>query len=232
MTVYAKQVPPEWQENSVFWEDITETNINIFGNKQYRCHKTSLFEKLPEALEELYDIWANMQYGAYNNVIWADEINDILPPEGRGPYTREERAKTWPTLLKEYVSYFERARCEEDVFCDILELITGRAWDRCTLRGCCQGDWQNCIYPVDEWDGDSLERLEMDYFNTGTEWIIHDDKTPPESPEDINGYSLYCYSWNDDGLREEIAAVAECKPEEVKLYKFNGFKRIATYTEV
>jgi hypothetical protein len=72
----------------------------------------------------------------------------------------------------------------------------------------------------------------MDYFNTGTEWIIHDEETPPESPEDINGYSLYCYSWNDTGLREEIANTAGCKPEEVKLFKFNDFKRIATYTEV
>lgn len=228
MTVYAKQVPPEWQENVFFWDDITESDINIFGNRHYKGYKTKLFEKLPAALEDLAYTWENMQDGYYNNICWADEINDILPPEGRGQYTREERRTSWPDLLKRFSEDGET----NELLIDVLTIITGRAWDCCTLRGCCQGDWQYCIYPADEWDGDSLERLEMDYFNTGSEWIIHDDETPPESPEEINGYSIYCYSWNDTGLREEIANGAGCTPEEVKLYEFADFKRIATYTEV
>ncbi len=229
MTVYAKQVPPEYQESSLFWDESALENLEIFGNRDYNRRTTALFDRLPGILDDLAYQWESFTNGRPDYYdTWAEALADIAPPDGRAEYTREERRTEWPDLLNRYIQDGDT----KEILIDVLTIITDRAWDWCTLRGCCQRDWQYCIYPADEWDGDSLERLEMDYFNTGTEWIIHDDETPPESPEDINGYSLYCYSWNDAGLREEIANAAGCTPEEVKLYEFAGFTRSAIYEEV
>lgn len=222
--IYARQVPPEWQESPLFWDE--DINAEIYGNKNFKSITSEFFDKLPAALEDLSCVWDNIQSGAYNGAIWADELNDILPPQGRPEYTREERRDSWPRILNKYT--FIR----NDLLCDALELITGKKWSFCTLRGCCQGDWQYCIYPAAEWDGAALERLEAEYFNTGTEWIIHDDENAPEAPEDVNGYSLYCTSWNDDGIKKEIAEAAGGSPADVTLYKFTEFTRIARYTEV
>ena len=70
------------------------------------------------------------------------------------------------------------------------------------------------------------------YFNTGSEWIVHDEEAEPESPEDINGYSVYCIGWNDELIKLEIAEAAECKPEEVVMYAFKDYARIPIYEAV
>lgn len=226
MKIYAKQVPPEYQESPLFWDD--NINAEIFGNRHYKSYTSTLFDRLPEMLDELAAVWDNMRAGEYPAANWAEELAEIAPPVGRGDYTREERRNAWPELLQRYVDAWSLST---ELRCAALELITGRRWDCCTLRGCCQGDWQECIYPADDWNGESLERLEAEYFNTGTEWIIHDEEAPPECPEDINGYSLYCTAWSDDGTKAEIAREAGGSPADVVLYKFTGYARRAEYEE-
>lgn len=225
MKIYAKQVPPEYQESPLFWDE--DINAEIYGNKGYKGIKSALFERLPAALEDLAAVWDNMQNGYYNGASWAGELRDLVPPEGRADYTREERRDAWPDIMKNFVCDSQA----NEYYCKALTLITGRAWDWCTLRGVCQGDWQYCIYPADSWDGASLERLEAEYFNAGTEWIIHDEENAPEAPEDINGYSTYCTGWNSDLIRQEIADAAGCSPADVVLYEFTGYTKKATYQE-
>lgn len=224
-TIYARQVPPEYQESPLFWgEDI---NAEIFGNRQYKRITSKLFDSLPGMLDDLAAVWDNLQAGYHDGTTWAEELADLVPPQGRPEYTREERRAAWPDIMRNFVD----ERQAPEYYCKALRLITGRAWDYCTLRGCCQGDWQYCIYPADDWDGASLERLEAEYFNTGTEWIIHDDENEPDGPEDINGFSIYCTGWNDDQIRKEIADAAGGLPEAVKLYKFRDFRRVAEWEE-
>ena len=225
MKIYAKQVPPEYQESPFeHWDDV---NAEIYGNKHFRGITSELFDRLPVMLDELAAVWDNMRNGYGSGLTWAEELADVVPPQGRPEYTREERRDAWPYIMKNFVCYSQN----NEFYCRALELITGRRWDWCTLRGCCQGDWQYCIYPADEWNGESLERLEAEYFNTGTEWIIHDDETPPESPEDVSGFSVYCTAWSDEELKKEIADAAGGSPADVTLYKFTGFSRRAEYEE-
>lgn len=224
--IYARQVPPEYQESPLFWNN--DINAEIFGNRQYKSITSALFDRLAGMLDDLGAVWDNMQSGYYTDAIWADELADIVPPQGRAEYTREERRDAWPDIMKNFVD----DRQAPKYYCKALSLITGRDWDFCTLRGSCQGDWQYCIFPADDWDGASLERLEAEYFNTGTEWIVHDGQDAPDGPEDIDGFSVYCTGWNDEQIRQEIADAAGVSPEAVKLYKFRDFRRVAEYEEV
>lgn len=223
MKIYARQIAPEYQDSSYLLDG--GVNAEIFGNRHYKSFTSAFFDRLPAQLEELAAVWDNMQCGYYNGANWGEEINDILPPQGRPEYTREERAKEWPRILNKYTEN------RNDLLCDALELITGKKWSFRTLRGFCQGDWQYCIYPAEEWTAAGLEWLEAVYFNTGSEWIVHDEENAPESPEDIEGYLVYCTAWNDEGIKKEIAEAAGGSPEEVKLYKFEKWARRAIYTE-
>lgn len=228
MKIYAKQVPPEYQESPLFLGDeFWPDDVFVFGNRDYNQHADTLND-LRTALENIVEVFDDMQYGEgwTNDLAYA--IQCELPEEYRREYSRPERLKM-VELANEYC--FAKSYEENDVLCKVLELITGKTWDNGTIRGCCQGDWQDIIYPA-EYGPEWLKCFESEYFNTGSEWIIHDDETPPDGPEDIFGVSIYCHGWSDDEIKKEIAESFGGTAENVVLYKFTSWKRMAQYEEV
>ena len=223
MKIYAKQVPPEHQESPLFLDDCFPDNIAVFGHRNYNQHTFPAFDAVyralyhGEALVALEDLRAGCGY--YDS--WAAALADLLPVDGRGPYTREERKKAWPDLL--YRFYNCHYSDHNDLYCEALELMTGRPWDWCTLNGCVQRDWQEMIYPADDWSKEALERFEAEYFNTGTEWIVDPDG---------NSVCVYVTAWDDDGTRQELADAYGCEPGDVVLLKFDGWSCTAQYVEV
>lgn len=227
MKVYAKQVPPEYQESPLFFGDWPE-NVFVFGNDRFTDHAGRL-ENIRRGLEAIADTLEDMQRGAaYTNNLHAAIWYELPRDNGTG-YTRAERLKILD-LAREYC-YTLNFTTEKETLCAALELITGQEWNYDTIRGCCQGDWQNIIYPA-AYGPDWLEAFETEYFNTGSEWTIHDDETPPERPEDITGYNVYCLGWSPEKIRAEIAEFANTSPENVVLYEFSGWSRNAEYLEV
>ena len=225
MKIYAKQVPPEYQKSPLFTGDeFWPENVFVFGNRDFNQHADTLTE-LRTALENIVEVFDDMQRGQGWTSDFAYAIRCELPEEYRREYSRPERLK-----LVELASKYCCAKSyeESDVLCETLKLITGKAWDNGTIRGCCQGDWQEIIFPAEhgrEW----LEEFETKYFNTGTEWEVHDGDATPEGPEDVDGFSVYCTSDADDGIRREIADAAGGNAADVILYHFSGYERRATY---
>jgi hypothetical protein len=228
MKIYAKQVPPEYQESPLFWDDSTLEGIYIGGNRRLKSHGFEEIDALHVGMAEAAGDLYQAKKGRLPGFSFADTLRELIPRES-GDYTRAERL-TWRDILDDESALYCHRKYEK--FCQALELLTGKKWKFYTLRGCCQSDWQYCIYPADEWNAANLERLEAEYFNTGSEWIVHEDENAPETPEDIDGYSVYCTGWNDDMIRQEIAEAAGGAPEDVTLYKFTGYARRAEYEEV
>lgn len=86
-----------------------------------------------------------------------------------------------------------------------------------------------------EVDPDTLPKLaafETMYFNTGSEWIIHDEENTPEGPEDISGYGCYIVADTEEGIRKELAAVAGCAPSDLVIWAFDEFIKVARYKAV
>lgn len=124
------------------------------------------------------------------------------------------------------------SREENNILCKVLSIVTGREWDWRIIRGCCQSDWNEIFYPVDDWSREALAAFETMYFNTGSEWIIHDEENTPEGPEDISGYSCYIVADTEEGIRKELAAVAGCAPSDLVIWAFDEFIRVAQYKAV
>ena len=87
------------------------------------------------------------------------------------------------------------------------------------------------VYPA-RYGREWLAEFECEYFNTGEEWLVHDSDTAPESPEDIDGYTVYLHEWRDEEKRAELADAIGCAPEDLIMYAYAGERRSAVYREV
>lgn len=231
MKIYARQIMPEFQDSRIFDDDGNGVEyINVWGNKDYQSCTSSVFDRVKERLdagELAEDIEAVMEKnpsaiygnitGAINNQLWRDD--------GK-PYSTRQIGKLKQLVLR----YSECRSSEEDqILVDVLSIVTGEEWDYRNIHGCCQSEWNTVYYPVKYWTKESLDAFETMYFNTGSEWIVHEGDTEPTSPEEIDGCAYYCVSWNDEGIKKELAEAAGGNVEDVVLYKYSGSVSIPTY---
>ena len=224
MKIYAKQVPPEYQESPLFMGECWPENVFVFGHRDFNDHSGRL-EDIRRGLENIAETFGDMQNGEswtrngnLHAAIWYE-----LPRDSGSGYTRAERLRI-VELSNNYCNC--RSYDENDILCDVLELITGQKYENGTIRGCCQGDWQEIIYPAEhgrEW----LDHFETEYFNTGAEWRISEN-----DPESDDNYYMYTHNWSDDDIRAEIAAAAGVDPGDVILYTFTGWSKTPEYREV
>ena len=233
MKIYARQVNPEYQDCYTF--DCLTDDIAIFGNRDFVEHipddvlnvkKVLEAGELAAELEYLEE--KRFSYAAYNNA--TEAILDYLPPIHKPRYSTKEIHK-----IKEALSNYAEARRsieEESAFLRVLSIVTGKEWLGRQITGCVQCEWNNVFYQTDSWSRSAIDALEVEYFNNGSEWIVQDDGETPESPEAVEGFSLYCVSWDDEEIRKEIANAACCDPCDVIMYKWAGEKRTAVYEEV
>ena len=232
MRIYAKQVQPEYQESPFFLWDAAELYPGVIftGNRHYNSHTTPEYDKIRSGLDELtntIDTEGNFIRGYwYENL--TEAVNDTMPaPLHKARYSTRD-IKTWREIASEwYITTNENA-----LICRALQLVTGKEYENTTIRGCTQSEWQEILFPVEEYNRDALAILEADYFNTGTEWIIHAENSTPESPEDISGYSVYCYGWNTEQIRAELADAAGAATDAVTMYEYAGVYTMAKYNKV
>lgn len=169
MKIYAKQVPPEYQESPLFMEKWPE-NVYVFGNRRFRDHGGEYMENIKNSMYDAADELKALPRGYSYYGSFIDIIADLLPsPENKREYSRGDRLK-WRALLLDFDA---GAIDDDDAITAALEIITGDEYDAATISGCCQGDWNNIIYPA-EYGREWLEQFETEYFNTGSEWRINE----------------------------------------------------------
>lgn len=222
--VYARQVPWEWQESP--WDIWREERLAIdkaavYGNKQFKGSVFDEFEQVIKALDEMDfdDVGADRWYENEQEMLL-----DWVPPVGRNAYTEEE-IEQWREACNLYAANY--GRDERKAICMGLTLMMGKEYDYCQLSGCCQSDWNYFFYPVELYDDKAIRCVEVDYFNLGEEWMVHDESTVPECAADVTGYIMYVY--ND--ARREIAEEAGVAPENVVLWEYDGMRQVPKYKE-
>lgn len=232
MKIYARQIMPEFQDSRIFDDDGNGVEyINVWGNKDYQSRTSSVFDRVKECLdagELAEDIEAVMEKNPsaiYGNI--TEAINNQLWRDDGKPYSTRQIGK-----LKQLVLQYSECRSSEEdqILVDVLSIVTGEEWDYRNIHGCCQSEWNTVYYPVKYWTKESLDAFETMYFNTGSEWIVHEGDTEPTSPEEIDGCAYYCVSWNDEGIKKELAeAVGVENPEDIILYKYAGSVSVPIY---
>ena len=222
MKIYAKQVTPECQESPLFMDEWPK-NVYVFGNRHYNEHGAGDIENIKNSMYDAAEELKTLPRGYRNYESFIDIIADLLPaPEHKNEYSRADRLK-WRALL---LNFDGGTITDDDAITAALELITGNEYAAATIRGCCQGEWNNIIYPA-QYGPEWLENFETEYFNTGAEWRINEGR-----PDNDENYYIYTHAWNEDGQRAEIAAAAGVDPADVVLYVFDGYAHTAVYRTV
>ena len=222
MKIYAKQVTPEYQESPLFMGDWPE-NVYVFGNRYFNDRGGDYIENIKDSMYEAADELKELARGGSYYDSFIDIIADILPaPTNKKEYSRADRLK-WRALL---LNFDAGAINDDDAITTALQLITGDEYAAAEIRGCCQSEWNNIIYPA-KYGAEWLREFEIEYFNTGAEWRINEG-----SPDSDDEYYFYTHAWSGDGQRAEIASAAGVDPADIVLYAFDGYEKTPVYREV
>lgn len=149
-----------------------------------------------------------------------DILNDIDCYDEYPEYTSEEvNAK-----LKEL---YDKCRCTENIIVDVLRLLYPEdAFKDGTIRGYCQGDWQDYIVKGDV-DTDLLEAM---YFGKISDITVTTDE---EKFGDIITHDELWRAEREEGLKEYFRKRYELdKDEEIHILQADGYKQILDWKEV
>lgn len=231
---WAKQVNPEFAEDDLFyvykskktgyyelgWNDEAFINdIIIYGNRDYHGWTTKEFDNIKN-LDNVYYEYEPLTYERTNHCYWssASEFINYYFPKSNGKKYSTREIHEWKKLL-------ERGN-SEDITLKALELMTGKKWREIRLRGYCQSDWQNG-YASEDVSEEYVRYVEMCYFNTGSEYIVYEDRQ--DFKNDENGYSMYVDSWHS---KEKLAEILGCKEKEISMYDWDGYTKTSKYKRV
>lgn len=221
MKIYAMQVSPEYQESPYFMfkDDVFYNEIIVTGNRDFIGRKTEEFETIESYVEDAYDEICGLGKDSWFNNI-TEIIHHYFSPCHKKSYSTKE-IKKW----RENIIGAIEDRNSEEYYCEMLSLYTGKEYSYADIKGDCQGDWNGLYYPT-SYGNNFARNFQVEYFNTGTQVIIHDEETTPETAEDICGYSLYCYTYD---VRKEIAENCNVSEDDVIIYFFDGYRQVAKY---
>ena len=152
-------------------------------------------------------------------------LKDMLPKKENGKRLSPKEAHAIKQALD--------AEKDVDTICDCLSIITGKIYLMRGLRGCCQGDYIEAYYPVEDGIQKYLNWIEAWYFGTGTEVMVHEEDNIPNSAEEVCGWTFYTDSWKIEDIKEDIKKECGYKDEDVEivlwLYKSSYRVRHAVY---
>lgn len=228
---YVRIAHPETQESPMYldccyngrlnFEGTCYEGLTITGNDRFYGYKDPLFEKVENALEnDLYSIVYEWDYEAQWYKNFSAAICEVLAPEKKNGHNYSTREiKAIKDLTVKYHSDCRYTSDYYDVICDVMTIVSGRKYDHQGIHGCCQGDYQEVFYEVEKWNQEAIDWIEAEYFNTGTEFCVHDEDTIPEDASDVSGYWDYTPDWN---VRRGIANAIGCNEDEVFIYNYDG----------
>lgn len=239
---YAAQVAPEDQDPN--FDRCNWWGWTVTGNRDYEGFTTAEYDKLFGTmcsggclLDEMLDLYQQMKDGDRHALY--STLEELLQEE-LGDYNRDwtpEQLEQWKEILSFDYSKLGSRLAEENMKCKALSLLCNREYAYREINGDCQGDWQDCYYPKDE--ENLLDELEMQYFNTGEEWEVVDaeelkehGELPPEDGADFMRIESASSAYVDGfRARENLAHILDCRPEEIKMWRWKGYRKISEYEE-
>ena len=220
--IYVRQIEPGNQESPVMqegknWQGTWLEDLVVAGNPCFREHT------IPE-----YDLWEEKKYELREELKERpDCMIEIL--EDLELTTRDQldaQIFSWLSLKKDILDGVRFNQYSENLTANVLTIMTGKPYSCTMIHGCVQAEWNVLYYPTDAWGREAVRDFEAQYFNTGSEWLVHEEAYEPEDPSEISGSTVYITNdWNDEEIKKSLSEVLGCDPAELVIYKFDGYKR-------
>ena len=180
----------------------------------------------------------NRDFVEYEKAAWFEEavqyVSDMdcfgTEREDRRDYEYDWTKLTDEQINKMIMAYDECKRSDSSDFIMKIARILHpeNKFALTTIRGYCQGDWQECIY-VDDGTVD-VDYVEALYFGKAADVLIKADEDD-EYGDFITDDELWKLE-REDRLKEELCKRYELKPEETKIYVSDGVVHSVKWKEV
>ena len=233
MYIYAVQVNPEHKETPFDIMRYTENEFDgiiIDGNKNYCSIKTPLYEDIEEAIEKNNEL--------YNLVDTIEEEKTVDEQIEAAKYFFPGYNLSYDQLDMIYRAFknFNEANgyYTDDLKKDLLTALSGKQYVIKTIRGCCQSDYNFLYYPMDEYPEETINNIEIEYFNTGEEYSLYYSEKENLTIEQVKAlhdpdyFYGHCYK-NTDQIKE-ISEYTGTDISNITLFTISGHKTIETYT--
>lgn len=231
MEYFAKQIAPEFQQDDLFYnwkdnngryhvginDDYIAESIIIDGNRDFYSFTNKAYDKLKQ-LNNLWYEWEcvrnkNKSYSSFDN---PTEFIEYYVNRDDGKKYSKKDIHTWILILDNWDD-------NEEDFVRGLKLITRKNWRPFTIRGCMQSEWQEG-YACEDLSDKDIEYVEMCYFNTGSEYIVFENKEDFDNDE--NGCSYYVDSYKSkEALEDRLQGI-------VHVFEFDGYIKTPQYKEI
>ena len=233
MYIYAVQVDPEIQESPLdnigFADYYDFEDIIIAGNREYYEIKNPMYEDIIEACD----------------LSVADELEDIKNTQAQIDYVKDIFGNkydiTYGQLEQIYAAFCKDRTLalyrKEDLITDLLTALSGKKYACKTIRGSVQREYQFMYYPIDDMWEETLENIEIEYFNTGYEYQIYKSEKRLFGIEEIQEEDdcpdyFYGHKYGPAEQVKEIANAYLVDPENVRILIFDGYIKTPTYKTV
>ena len=239
MKYICRQVNPAYQESPMYrdrgiWNEIYDRLFLIPTDHCYGIRNDvskDFFNNMEDATDAWYAVKERSPHGNYDTI--TEILNDLLCRED-GEKWDTRQAHAWEEILDSW------DEDEESVVLKALDLYYGGDWDSKQIRGCSQGDWALVYFDSSVWSKESIEALEIEYFNLGEEWCCSCDPMTDEEAEESEAEDAdrsdcvytYVYGWKEENKRKELAEVIGCDEDEVVMFKYCGVVNHSVYSRV
>ena len=109
---------------------------------------------------------------------------------------------------------------------EMLEKVTGKKWNKTTIKGYSHGDWQDVYYVEGEVSEAYIEEIENFYMGKITEF---------RAAEDDDQDSCYIAYVPDDVVfegKDAICRYLDLQPETTTILKDDGYEKVYKYVEI
>lgn len=243
MKIYAIQEDSEFFDNDIYYneDDAVCDNIWIGGNRDFISMNDEMFTPILDAMNDvLYELDNIGPEDFENKEDYIAEQNQILRDmfESAEHKLSDEDVDAIHAIISDYETTYHEA---ENV-AKIWSILKHEQFEVITLRGCCQRDWIECIYPASA--EDKLNYIEAVYFGTGSEYKIVFDMNDEYADMDKNELidaladaedadTYYLLGYNTETLKQEIAEAASSAkhtytPDDIKLISISNYYSVRT----
>lgn len=237
MKYICRQANPVYQESPMYrdvdiWDEVYNKLFLVPTEKCYGIRNDILknfFNNVEEAADEWYAIKEKSSYRTYDTI--TELLNNLLCREDDKKWNARQ-AHAWKEILDSW------DEDEERIVIKALNLYYGGDWDSRQITGCCQGDWALVYFDSCEWPKESIDALEIEYFNLGEEWIcsctpITDEEAKEATEEDTTDEVwIYVYSGDEESKCKEIADAIGCNKDEIIMFRHCGVVNHSVYSRV
>ena len=230
--IYAIQQNNDYIETEFYFDFEQESKflkLAIIGGRDFASFTFEEYDRAENNFDDFlyqYELLLHKDYYArYNNL--SELVNDMFWKSNGKKYSAKE-IHTFKLLYQRIKK--ERNYAFDDYACEFLKLITGNKYNKKAIRGYCQGDYAEVVYP-ETIDKETIDYIEACYFGTGTEYSIYEEETEELLTVDdlenngCDNYFDYTALWNTTLYKQELAKRYNLPLENIIVYEITNTKR-------